>query len=168
MTGGLSTNRASLRQVKKRTIRKWRISGQFSSREDREAFRETRGSVSPARKPFAIAEEFGDARIQDPDCFEISGLAARPGEETSTGCGLARSRTGNARVLRRTRSLTYKTTFQGAVDKKTARRLVAASSRRCRLSFVRAGSACRATGASCRPRNCQVRHDPCQVTPMRL
>ena len=139
MTGGLSTNRASLRQVKKRTIRKWRISGQFSSREDREAFRETRGSVSPARKPFAIAEEFGDARIQDPDCFEISGLAARPGEETSTGCGLARSRTGNPRVLRRTRSLTYNTTFQGAVDKETARRLVAAISRRC----------CRALGLPC-------------------
>jgi hypothetical protein len=41
------------------------------------------------RKPFAIVGEFGDASIENSDRSEICGLAARLGEETSAGCGLA-------------------------------------------------------------------------------
>jgi hypothetical protein len=41
------------------------------------------------RKPFAIVGEFGDAGIENSDRSEICGLAARLGEETSAGCGLA-------------------------------------------------------------------------------
>jgi hypothetical protein len=119
MADGLTINRSSHRQVKKRALRKARRSGQFSSREDREAFRGIRRSVSPARKPFAIAEEFADAKIEDPARREISRLAARPGEETSAGCGLAQPRTSDGRVLRRVESLTHQDTFQGAVDKET-------------------------------------------------
>ena len=127
MAGDLTINRASHRQVKKRASRKCRRSGQFSSREDRQTFREIRWSVSPARKPFAIAEEFGDAKIQHPDRCEISGLPARSGEETSAGCGLAHSRTSDERFLRRAESLTHENPLHGAVDKKTAHRLAASS-----------------------------------------
>jgi len=89
MADGLTINRASPRQVKKRALRKCRRSGQFSSREDREARRGIRWSISSSRKPFAIAQEFGDAKIQHPNRYEISGLAARSDEETGAGCGLA-------------------------------------------------------------------------------
>ena len=112
MADRLTINRAPQRQVKKRTVRNCRRSGQFALPEDREAFRRIRGRVSPARKPFAIAQEFGDAKVQDPDHCEISGLAARSGEETSAGCGLAQSRTSDGRFLRRVESLTHEDTFQ--------------------------------------------------------
>jgi hypothetical protein len=112
MADRLTINRAPQRQVKKRTVRNCRRSGQFALPEDREAFRRIRGRVSPARKPFAIAQEFGDAKIQDPDHCEISGLAARSGEETSAGCGLAQSRASDGRFLRRVESLTHEDTFQ--------------------------------------------------------
>ena len=120
--------------------RRCRRSRQFPSREDRNDCREIRWRVSAARKPFAIAEEFGDAKIEDPARREISRLAARPGEETSAGCGLAQPRTSDGRVLRRVESLTHETTFQGAVDRKTARSLAATSSRRAGLPRDRAHS----------------------------
>jgi hypothetical protein len=140
MADGLTINQASFRQQEKLAARNCRRSGQFSSREDREVLHEIRCSVSPSRKPFAIAQEFGDAKIQHSNRCEISGLAARPGEETGAGCGLAQSRTSDERFLRRVESLTHQDTFQGAVDKKTANRLTASSSRRARASQVR-GSA---------------------------
>jgi hypothetical protein len=179
MADGLTINRSSHRQVKKRALRKARRSGQFSLREDRETWRERRWRVSPARKPFAIAEEFGDAKIQSPAHCEILGLAARSGEQAGTGCGLAESRASHDRFLRRADSPTHGSTFQGAVDKSAPHRPMASISRRARLSCVRAG---RAGGgqpigeADDRLANdkCQLptralpgRHNPGQVTPIR-
>ena len=120
MAEGLTINPASHRQVPKPALRKSRRSEQFSWRENRKASGWTRWRVSPARKPFAIAQEFGNAKIQDPDRCEISRLAARPGQETGAGCGLAPSRTSTGRFLRRARSLTHESTFQAAVDRRDA------------------------------------------------
>jgi ribonuclease P protein component len=140
--------------------RRCRRSWQFPSREDRNDCREICWRVSAARKPFAIAEEFGGAKIEDPARREISGLAARPGEETSAGCGLAQPRTSDGRVLRRVESLTHETTFQGTVDRKAAHPLAAASSRRAGLVNVRACSPAaseRGSFASAQPVRCQAR-----------
>jgi hypothetical protein len=84
-------------------------------------------------EPSAIAREFQAARMDRPARRTICGLAARPGEETSAGCGLAQSRVSEGRILRRAEGLTHRTTFPGAVDKKTAHPLTASSSRRARL-----------------------------------
>jgi hypothetical protein len=138
MAEGLTINPASHRQVQKPALRKSRRSERFSWRENRKASGWTHRRLSPARKPFAIAQEFGDAKIQDPDRCEISRLAARPGQETGAGCGLAPSRTSTGRFLRRARSLTPESTFHGAVDRRQTLRHTPASSRRDRLSGVRA------------------------------
>jgi len=66
--------------------------GTYFSARDREVYQLMRGLFPPVRKPFAIAEDFSDTRIEHSDCCEIFGAAARPGEETSAGCGLAKER----------------------------------------------------------------------------
>jgi hypothetical protein len=105
-------------------------SGQFFSRPDRGACRKLRWRVLAARKPFAIAEEFGDAKMEYPARLDICGLAARPGEETSAGCGLAQLRASQRGPLRRSKNLIEWTMVQRPVDKKTVHLCAAASSRR--------------------------------------
>jgi len=90
MADGLTINRASFRQQEKLATRNCRRSGQFSSREDREVIHEiTLQCLALARKPVAIAQEFGDAKIQHSNRCEISGLPHDRGVETGAGCSLA-------------------------------------------------------------------------------